>query len=288
MTEQSTNYPEDAPKRLILDLTGPFVVHFYNGEARIHAPLCVDHHANVLTDSNDISLDGLQAPAPPDGYPKGFIYNLDGPAGHAGKFDCLRSGRCATPEQLLILNKLIEPIDPSGCHLVLHAPSPDNIVPLLTEQIWIHENGPGIFVNTVDKDPSIVNEPRARGLRFIYSDCPKTPSVTLLQHPESSGEAVESDLEDLNSNALGYDPPQYHITLRFASNDTASDEDHEDAYNCFQEMRTLISGASRWRVDFSDSTDPVVLKRESIDLFHHGGTNPSDCGAAVLVAPDAV
>ena len=68
LSEQSTDCSEDGPKRLILDLMGPFVVHFHNDVARIHAPLCVDHHANILTDTDDISLDGLPTPAPADGH----------------------------------------------------------------------------------------------------------------------------------------------------------------------------------------------------------------------------
>ena len=82
MTDNTNNTSEDTPPRLILDLIGPFVVHFCEGIARIHAPLCVDHHANILTDTNDIPLYGLPAPAPVDGYAKGFIYELTGPTGH--------------------------------------------------------------------------------------------------------------------------------------------------------------------------------------------------------------
>jgi hypothetical protein len=284
VTEKSKNPSEDAP-RLILDLIGPFVVHFCEGIARIHAPLCVDHHANILTDTNDIPLFGLPAPAPVDGYPKGFIYNLTGPIAHVAKFNCLDSKFCSTPENLLILDKSLDPIDARECHLVLHAPRPDAMVPLLPEQIWIHQHSPGIWVNTLSKHPEIVDEDRARGLRFIYSTCPAKPAINALQFPEVACEELESIFKDLDAEALGFCPFQYHIVLRFASNSTSPDEHHEDAYNCFQEMRTLIPGASRWRADFSDSTDPVVLKREDIYLLNHGGSHPTDCGAAVLVVP---
>ena len=73
MTEQSTNYPEDAPKRLILGFDRSICRALLQWRGENPCACASIHHANVLTDSNDISLDGLQAPAPPDGYPKGFI-----------------------------------------------------------------------------------------------------------------------------------------------------------------------------------------------------------------------
>ena len=159
------------------------------------------------------------------------------------------------------------------------------MVPLLPEQIWIHQHCATIWVNTVAPGSEIVDEDRARGLRFIYSACPHEPAIHPLQFPELACEELESAFNGLDAKALGFVPPQYHMTLRFASNSTSPDEHHEDAYNCFQEMRILIPGASTWRVDFSDSTDPVVLRREDLFLLNHGGSHPSDCGAAVLVVP---
>jgi hypothetical protein len=160
------------------------------------------------------------------------------------------------------------------------------MVPLLAEQIWIHKNKAGIWVNSVDKDHDIVNEDRARGLRFIYSACPQVPVIKLLEHPEVPCGEVKSDLKSLDARALGFDPAQYHITLRFASNSVSGDEHHEDAYNCFQEMRALIPEASTWRVDFADSTNSVNTKKGPFQLAHHGGSHPTDCGAAVLAVPE--
>ena len=87
---------------------------------------------------------------------------------------------------------------------------------------------------------------------------------------------VNPDFTPENSDALGLVSAHYHITLRFQSNGTSPDEHHEDAYNCFQQMRTLIPEADVWRVDFDDS-------QTGIQPRHHGGPVPSDCGAAIIV-----
>jgi hypothetical protein len=260
---------EAASKRLILDLIGPFVVHFTAGIARIQAPLCVDHHANIQTDSDDIGVPGLLAPAPQDGYPEGYTYRLQGPKPKAGKCDCLY------PEQLLRVTLKLGAIDAARCHSILEVPNPNTMVPLLPEPIWIHRNGSGIWVNGDAKNSDIVSGSRARGLRFISTDCPAAPDIKLINQPKST-HPFNPDFTPETSDALGLDPPHYHVTLRFASNGTSPDEHHEDAYNCFQEMRTLIPQADVWRVDFDDSQGDIQPR-------HHGGPIPVDCGAAVLV-----
>lgn len=49
---------------LVFDLVGPFVVQFRKGiadkpgTAYVYAPLCDNHHANILTDSDDVFVPG--------------------------------------------------------------------------------------------------------------------------------------------------------------------------------------------------------------------------------------
>jgi hypothetical protein len=259
-------------KPLVLDLIGPVVVHFTGGMARIHAPLCLDHHGNIQTDNDDIGVYGLIAPAPQGGYPEGFLYRMTGPASKTGKCACV------TPERLLTVTMKLAPLPTTNCHSVLEVPNPNTMVPLLPEPIWIHRNGSGAWCNSDPGTPDIVSSQRARGLRFIYNDCPAVPNIKLMKQPKSPT-PVGPDFTPENCDALGMDPAHYHITLRFQSNGTSPDEHHEDAYNCFQQMRTLIPEAGKWRVDFDDSQTAIQPRR-------HGGPVPVDCGAAILVVQE--
>jgi hypothetical protein len=264
-----------APEPLALDLLGPFVVHFCEGAVRVCAPLCTDHHANILTDANDISLLGLTEPVPIDGFPTGYIYCLE--AGDATPRDATKC-HFTDLSKLLIATLHLDPIPAQNCHLVFRVPVPDNIVPLVPETIWIHRNGASTWVNS---NSDIASGVRARGLRFIYSKCLAPPKITLCQQPRSSLDAPQPPLNTLQAEALGLDPPFYHITLRFASNSASPDEHHEDAYRCFYTMRTLIPHASQWRVDFDDSAATGVLTVNSLS-----GPHPLDCLAAVLIVKD--
>jgi len=269
LTPKSKKQSAGQAKRLVLDLIGPFVVHFTGGMARIHAPLCLDHHLNIQTDDDDIGAPGLIAPAPQAGYPEGFTYRMVGPTPKAGKCDCL------TLERLLIVTMKLAAQKSTNCHSVMEVPNPNIMVPLLPEPIWVHRNGSGAWVNAEPGTPDIVSSQRARGLRFIYADCPAEPNFTLVKQPKTTP-AYNPDFTPENCDALGLDPAHYHITLRFQSDGTSPDEHHEDAYNCFQAMRTLIPEANMWRVDFDDS-------QTGIQPRHHGGPLPSDCGAAIIV-----
>jgi hypothetical protein len=110
VTPKSKKASAVQPKRLVLDLIGPFVVHFTGGMARIHAPLCLDHYANIQTDNDDIGVHGLIAPAPQGGYPEGFTYRMTGPTSKAGKCDCL------TPERLLKVTMKLAAMPATNCH----------------------------------------------------------------------------------------------------------------------------------------------------------------------------
>jgi hypothetical protein len=278
VTEKS-NQSEDASMQLILDFIGPFVVHFTGGKARIHAPLCTDHHANILTDSDDVGVAGWMSIAKPvGGYKEGFVYSLKGPT-PSKKCNCLN------PEQLLIVTLKLQEIDPDTCHFVLEVPNPNTMVPLLPDKIWMHKNGAHNWVNSYPKNSDIVNDNRARGVRFIYSHCPKPPDIQPLKQPKESTFDFEDKPNPPHSVALGLVPLHYHITLRFVSNGTSPDEHHEDAYNCFQEMRTLIPTADKWRTDFAD-VDVPQKGGKFIKVFRHGGPIPVDCGAMVLVVQE--
>lgn len=271
--------------RLIVDLVGPFVVHFVQGIVKVHVPLCADHHANILTDRNDVALPGIASP-PPAGEdpPSEFVYHLETPEDFHG-----HKGRCGgdTSTELLVIKKGIDSIPASKCHIVFKLPNPDEILPLVPERVFIHRNNADIWFDS-QPDPDIVNSNSARALRLIYGDFGSKPPKVVLEHPKSGAFAtLQTSLEKLQFDACGYRPHQYHFTLRFASSGTVQDNNHEDAYNCFQTMRTLIPKTLFWRVDFEDLFAETIKVKKELDqrmaLLHHGGPTPVDCNAALLI-----
>jgi hypothetical protein len=289
MSRQKTEDAESVPTNgksapLILDLIGPFVVHFQQGKEKqgtawIYAPMCEDHHANVLTDSDDTSLNGLSAPPPTTGYSAGYVYEFEdstAPSG-VGRYKCDED----ESKQLLVVQSGLDLVSETKCHLVLKVPCPDEIVPLHPEAIWIHRNKAKAWVIDHDADDKdIVSTKRARGLRFIYQKCSKEPKIRVKKEPKN---VTGPDFEYFNAKTLGFpveqSPAHYNITVRFAAAHTTSDG-HEDAYNCFRTMRAIFPPPqfSKWRVDFDD----VIINRQSAPDFV-GGPNPRDCGAAILV-----
>lgn len=272
-----------APTKLVVDLIGPYAVHFVNGMARVHAPFCQDHHANILTDSNDIALSGL---TPPQSMvacqSSGFVYRFKdhtGPIGHPG------TSATYCPEKLLLLNKAMDPVESDACNLTFDLPNPDIIVPLIPEQIFIHRNGACAWF---EQQSDIINGPYARGVRFIYSNCPVQPQIELQPQARTldagSAKLLEESLGDFNPVALGFDPPLYQFSMRFASNSAAPDDHHEDAYNCFQMIRSIVLDTIVWRADFDDTVTAQGINkpRLTFELLNHSGTRPVDCGASVL------
>lgn len=292
---------------LVADLVGPFLVHFVDDIVRVHAPMCTDHHANILTDHDDISLHGILADCqtycsstshPPQ---TGYVYALTGPVGNPGP--C--AGLDGSHQQCLVLKSSKQKItvkNETFCHLVFELPKPDQIFPLIPEQIFIHKNDAPIWL-----DPSSPKKPvtksgeaetgdyfsgsYARALRFVYLNCPAKPQVEVQRFGNEKPPA--GFLDELNKgdgfDTVGFDSPKYYFTLRFASNSTTPDNNHQDAYNCFQTMRQLIPETLQWRVDFDNAyLSSTMIKKatrspHNLNLFMHGGPNPVDCNAAVLV-----
>jgi hypothetical protein len=266
----------DKPLQLVLDLIGPFVAHLYKGKARIHAALCEGHHANILTDSQDVFLSGLNGPAKD----KGYVYAFkDEKSPTAGKL------RYHNPREVIIAPFEMNPCNHGDCHLTFQIPYPDKVVGLLAEAIWMHRNGAEPWVVEDPKDDksddggtkNFINQPRARGLRFIYSTCEKKPQIRFLEWPGSV--KPPDPIPTIDALTLGFEPAHYHITLRYASVSSTPDEHHEDAYNCFQSMRALIPGACKWRVDFDDTEVGTYTDNKT-------GSKPVDCGAAVVVVDE--
>jgi hypothetical protein len=256
---------------LSLDLVGPFVVQFKKGindqpgSGYVYAPLCDNHHANVLTDNDDVSVPGN------GDSPKGkYLYNLKGPKG-ATAYDLAHPD---DESKLLIVPFAGDPLAAQHYHLMLRIPCPTVIIPLLTESVWIHRHGANNWVTRPDKvDEDIVDTPRARALRLIYKNCPQSPEI------ENEGRAIE-----FNAKALGIqETTHYSMSLRFAATGERS-AGQADAYNCFcssrsREMWPLSTGCDmyKWRVDFADLQD---------SLTEGGGANPRDCGAPLVVMQD--
>ena len=101
---------------LMFDLMGPFVVHFCNRQVRISAPLCADHFANILTDSNDIPLDGLSTPTF-----AGRTYDSI-PSSIPG---CLLTPCTISPNVLVVDQTCEVAIPQQTTHLLMTAPAPD-------------------------------------------------------------------------------------------------------------------------------------------------------------------
>jgi hypothetical protein len=282
-SEKTMPISEETPKPFILDLVGPFIFQFKRGDEKkkipgraiIYAPQCDGHYANILTDSNDISLPGLPAP----GRGKGYIYEFDkdSPVG-ACKCDC------ENEKEVLLLRQLKESsivAKASDYHLQLHIPCPDCIVPLRPEIVWIHQNEASTWVTNPDSnDKCVVNSKRARGLRFVYEKCWKQPKLHSRESPDGKNVPVydTSYCADVRGNLIRKVLPHYTMTLRFASTHAALGG-QLDAYQCFQTMRTLLPDSKNWRVDY-DQPDP------GIPLDNLSGHHPSDCGAAVMVLRD--
>ncbi len=291
--------------RFIVDLVGPSVVHFVGGAVCVNVPMCTDHHANVQTDHDDVSLFGVPttaqaAPIPPKPPNKGFIYTLTGPVGSdVGDCDGLDNGHNGF---LVVNDPTIEPVSENLCHLVIKLPRPNQILPLIREWVFLHQNGADTWIDPDNGDcqtgaggdsddgDAYIRCKYARGLRFVYLDCPAQPAIALTAFGDPEPPAdFPQQLYACNFNADGYDPVQYHLTLRFASNSTAPDENHEDAYNCFQTIRTLVPKALLWRVDFDDTYVTAEMVQKVFPepgrphLHHHSGPNPLDCNASVAV-----
>jgi hypothetical protein len=300
--KKEPNYP------LIFDLYGPFVLNLHKpndrgagGSVTIYAPLCEDHHANLLTDQDDISLCGLQPPPPlpcgskpsKDKHPLGpFRYHLRGPVSseHASKCD---------PHMNRQLLRVYYPSKsgaafqspPTPFHFMMTAALPNYIMPLRPEQVWIHSNDCSTWITagcqddtTITKhDPKcIVDSHRARGLRFIYekSDYPKV-------HFEGPNGTTVPGLDELNAStrlAGSLIASHYSMTLRYAgvhseSSSSSVSDSEADAYSCFQSMRQLYPELADWRADFTNQN-----AKELNEMV--GGTNPHDCFAPPIVRQD--
>lgn len=259
---------------LIFDLIGPFVAQFKQGSggkhglAYVNAPLCDNHHANILTDSDDVSVPGNG-----DSDKRTYRYRFaegSEPKG-ASKY---QFADAAAEKQLLIVPfdcALLEGKS-NECHLVLEIPCPDYIIPLHSERIWIHKDLARSCWVTREDRTDIVDSDRARGLRFIYQDCPKMPKIEV---PEMG--------ETFSSETLGVSRElHYSMTFRYADTGQRS-PGQADAYSCFHHSRSMWSAnatgcdLSKWRVDFEDHDH---FRTEG------GGPRPRDCGAAMIVMQD--
>jgi hypothetical protein len=288
---------------LVFDIIGPLVAQFQQGDdyhagsAIICAPLCVDHHANLLTDSDDVSVKGLSAPAPNGGFvyhflkdhaPTGARWYLPPPPRPHSIFRV----KYTKDDPVYTLDA---PTIARKCYATFHVPMPNRIVALRPEFGWVHRNGADPDLWVIDKDQAIdapagcaasaddiICSPRGRGLRFIYNECKVPPDFLL----------GEDGPANLCAETKGFSPtlsPYYSITLRFAAAHATGDG-IDDAHTCFQNMRALFdtkyqpSEFSKWRTDFAHL--PGSGSQPSQMLLQVGGPNPRDCGAMVLAMQD--
>jgi hypothetical protein len=259
---------------LIFDLVGPFVVQFKQGSGKtpgtayVSAPLCDNHHANILTDSDDVFVPGNG-----DSRKARYVYHFVDSS--APKGAPMYKFVDAAHEKLLLLVPFdCTPLEGGSdqCHLVLKIPCPDYVIPLHSERVWIHKNTARNCWVTCEDHQDIVDSKRARGLRFIYQDCPTMPEIGV----PGLGKAFSSETIGISR------APHYSMTFRYADTGEMS-PGHADAYSCFHNSRSMWSPAatgcdlSEWRVDYDD------LEHFSME---GGGPRPRDCGAAVIVMQD--
>lgn len=252
---------------LILDLLGPFVVHFCKNQVRINLPLCADHHANIVTDSNDIPLYGLRQVSR-----QGYMYDLEPNIQR-------QSSKCTVEDSdkiLLLEPRTVDPIPEQTCHLVVVAPRPDTVWGLHPEAIWIHKNGASRWVVHEDST-NVVSTDRVRGLRFIYGDC-SVPAITVDSRSAPVPHKIQQQLKNLDCESVGTNLPCYNITLRFSSNATTPDDNHQDAIRCFQSMRCLVPDTATWLAAFDESRKMT----ENISSSH-----PVDCTSPGIVMQDS-
>jgi hypothetical protein len=294
-------YESDAIQPLIFDIIGPTIIHLYRNEdgvikVGVYAPPCEDHHANLLTDSNDVSMEPIDPMMDSITY-KFSKHDAPTPA-HSFKLN--------SSKDVLLISDPRSPVDPDECHMVLSLPCPDQIWPLIPEHVWIHQGPSTVFVDNPDPDKglgskndppykNIVNSHRARGLRLAYYTCNGNPELVQTPLPDNPVNL------NVHSDAVGFhaDPinlPHYHMTVRFASNRASDDEHHEDAFNCFAALRNTLDNmpsrsdgskfdTCKWRVDFSDIPTKSGLSREEF-LFTVSGKRPNDCGSQTMVVQD--
>jgi hypothetical protein len=270
----------------------------------LRAAVC-EPFANVLTDMNDIPLKGLNAPAPADGFiAPGYEYELQMGKGfktNSGACEGLNDGH----SQLLVLKPQpkLPPVDSKKCFMIFKLPKPDQLFPLIPEWVFIHKGKATLWLDP-DKDPSKNCDQRqsdqsqyffgqyARALRFIYLNCGSAPTIELRSSPKNVDKTnIQYSLKEFESATVGFDPNTFHFTLRFASNGPEPDDNHQDAYNCFQTMRTLVNDTCAWRVDYDNLyVSKTNAASRSLfgpwDLENHSGNPPVDCHAAVLVVQD--
>jgi hypothetical protein len=299
-----TKSPIPPNRRLVVDLVGPYVAHFMRDSVNVVAPLCVSHFANILTDINDIPLKGLNPPVPAKGFPSpGYVYELQIGSGFKAN-----SGPCGGLDghnQCLVLKpqQKFPPVDSRNCSMIFKFPKPDQLFPLIPEWVFIHRGKAKCWLDP-DKDPSKnCNQHKsdqaqfffgkyARAVRFIYLNCGSPLALEVLSVPTDVDKGkIQDSLNEFDPTTVGFDPLTYHFTLRFASNGPEPDDNHQDAYNCFQTLRTLVNDTCAWRVDFDNLCVPRenAASRSPFEQAHmenHSSNPPVDCHAAVLVVQD--
>jgi hypothetical protein len=293
-------YVDLGNRPLVFDVFGPFAIKFKRGKngkpgtSVICAPLCFDHHANLLTDTDDVSVDG-QSKQAKSNYVHRFVEG-HAPTG-APTFSPPREGNIFRVKSKS--EHFPYEINPENvakfCHVVFEVPMPNRIEALRPEPSWVHRNGSEFWVIDRDTKPwskyaahadpnNLVNSNRGRGLRLIYDECKTPPDFYL---PLASGPRQVGLIAATRGFPLGKRdliPAYYGITLRFAASHATGDG-VDDAHGCFQTMRGMLDKYlgtnyfSQWRADFAQSD--INLPVSSI-----GGPRPHDCGAMVLVMQD--
>jgi hypothetical protein len=241
---------------------GPFVFVMGPETVRIYAPRCAGHLASVQTDVDEKALTGC---GPDKQYPSEYVLRnkVDGRFSYG--LSSAKSMDCGNPEKVILVEswrKLEEP-ELADCHFQLEVARPDCFVGLITDLISIVEYdlpvpGKGEFVQ------------KATAMRFYYRDLdPSTKLQVVRTEGNEPGPITEIDLNPI--------PPQQHvpITFRYSSN-SIFDQNHQDAEECFTNMRALFPAIGAWKVNFDV---PLPVSPGHPGLLRMGG----DCKAAHIM-----
>lgn len=232
---------------------GPFVYVLDNDIATVVGPRCEGHTGYVQTDAYERALNACG----PDKR-EACIYALLDSNGdqirYPGKADAGNSN------DVIVLHssrKSDEP-EPEDCAFQVIVPRPDFICGLIPD--------PLTYIEYDQPNPSPKTGNLSTGLRFHYSIFEAGTTLYFRQVQGSASDGVDIRIDITAEGAQTHVPLMIHY-----SGSGIFDSDHQDAEECFMNMRALFPPLGAWKVDFDDRVAPHLHKR--------GG----DCKASQLV-----
>jgi hypothetical protein len=232
---------------------GPFVHVLDSDIVTVVGPRCEGHNAYVQTDAFERALNACG----PD-KEEACIYALLDSSGNQIRYPGKADAGNGNDVIVLHSSRKSDDPEPEDCAFQVIVPRPDFICGLIPD--------PLTYIEYDQPNPSPKNGNLSTGLRFHYSifGAGTTLYFRQIQGPTSDGVDIRIDITA--------DGAQTHVPLMIHySGSGIFDSDHQDAEECFMNMRALFPPLGAWKVDFDDQAAPHFTKR--------GG----DCKASSLV-----